>query len=171
MVWAKADTIDAGLWTWLLDDLEKIVNREPSKRKNNSNEDLFDVFCKYANLSSSEAKKALKEGPDNYPRIGFTDLKGDTGLFNPGNPTAVFLNIELEKKFKKNPKKQKLHDLIESTLLHEMVHWGNHHYGTPTIGYTGVPECKEALEDDGLDHEKGKLFECEAYDRDIKKYW
>jgi hypothetical protein len=46
-----------------------------------------------------------------------------------------------------------MHLLVESTLLHEMVHWGDWK--------------------DGVDQpdEEGKEFEKAAYGKDIDRYW
>ncbi len=46
-----------------------------------------------------------------------------------------------------------MHLLIESTLLHEMVHWGDYKDGVDQSG------------------EEGKKFEKAAYGKDINRYW
>jgi hypothetical protein len=69
-------------------------------------------------------------------------------------PDRVYLAKSICDKFEKtDSNNSKMHILVESTLLHEMVHWG---------------DWKDGIDQAG---EEGKMFEHAAYGRDINRYW
>lgn len=91
-----------------------------------------------------------------FPEVHFGINIRSNGFFNgPRFPNRVYLTKTVCDKFENSDSNNVLmHLLIESTLLHEMVHWGDHK--------------------DGVDQaliEEGKEFEKEAYGRDIERYW
>lgn len=114
---------------------------------------VFAAFLKYAELNKKKAKLALQKGQP--PEINFDTMPNSNGRFSGKKfPNKVFLAKAICDRFESTDSKNlKMHLLLESTLLHEMVHWGDWK--------------------DGIDHpkEEGKEFEKEAYGRDINRYW
>ena len=114
---------------------------------------VWNAFLKYSELTSSQASTALTKGFN--PEIHFRIMPGSNGVFHGAKfPNRVFLAKSICYKFEtgdmKNPN---MHILIESTLLHEMVHWGDWKDGKDQAG------------------EEGKAFEKAAYGKDINRYW
>lgn len=116
---------------------------------------IFKAFIKYSEQNKTDAGKALTKG--NSPTISFRHMPGANGEFEGGTfPDTVFLAKEICEKFENNDadrKDARMHILIESTLLHEMVHWG---------------DWKDGVDQEG---EEGKKFEKAAYGKDIDRYW
>jgi hypothetical protein len=114
---------------------------------------VLKAFIKYSELSAWHALWAVSVGP--VPVIHARVMPGANGEFEGGAaPDNVYLSTEICERFeKKDSKEARMHLLIESTLLHEMVHWGDWK--------------------DGVDQadEEGKNFEKEAYGQDINRYW
>ena len=114
---------------------------------------VWRAFLKYSELSSIKATWAIT--PGYYPEIHSKIMPGSNGQFSGTTfPNRIFLAKSICEKFEKsdfgNPK---MHILIESTLLHEMVHWGDWKDGVDQAG------------------EEGKKFEKAAYGKDINRYW
>jgi len=114
---------------------------------------VWKAFLKYSELTHGQAKIALTKGHN--PEIHFRIMPGANGEFRgPRFPNRVFLAKSICDKFEKSDmKKPKMHILLESTLLHEMVHWGDWADGKDQPG------------------EEGKMFERAAYGQDINRYW
>lgn len=112
------------------------------------------AFQKYAELSAAKATTALTTG--NHPLVESKVMK-DLGQFIGGSdPNTVFLQKKMCDRFEKNKAEQtnpKMLLLLEATLLHEMVHWGDWK--------------------DGKDHpkEEGAEFEKEAYGKVIYPHY
>lgn len=133
------------LSTWINDNLPKV--RKKVK--------VFTAFIKYSEQSKLKSNEALTKG--NQPTIDFRVMPDANGEFEGGKfPNTVFLAKQICEKFEKNAadqKNAKMHILLESTLLHEMVHWGDWKDGVDQAG------------------EEGKAFEIAAYGKDIDRYW
>ena len=84
-------------------------------------------------------------------------MPGSNGEFNGVvDPDRVYLAKSICDRFKDNPSERsdaRMEILLESTLLHELVHWGDNKDGRDQTG------------------EEGKAFEIAAYGRDITRYW
>lgn len=131
------------LASWIATNLPKVK----SKPK------VWGAFLKYSELTATQATTAMTKGFN--PEIHFRLMPGSNGQFQGAKfPNRVFLAKSICDKFEasdmKNPN---IHILIESTLLHEMVHWGDWKDGKDQAG------------------EEGKAFEKAAYGKDINRYW
>jgi len=118
-----------------------------------SKQRVWAAFVKYSELKPGEASLALT--PGQLPEVHFRVMPGSNGEFE-GNkyPNRIFLAKEICDQFEKSDSKNsKMHTLIESTLLHEMVHWGDWKDNVDQVG------------------EEGKAFENAAYGTDINRYW
>ena len=130
---------------WICDNLPKVKN----------NCKVFSAFQKYSEQNKQVATQALTAG--NNPMIDFRHMPGANGEFEgDAHPETVFIAKDICEKFQTSPadaKDKRMHLLVESTLLHEMVHWGDWK--------------------DGVDQpdEEGKEFEKAAYGKDINRYW
>lgn len=104
-------------------------------------------------MSPAKALLALKVGTP--PEVHFQVMPRSNGRFRVSRfPGRVYLAKSICEKFEKTDSANaQMHLLIESTLLHEMVHWGDWK--------------------DGVDQgpEEGKEFEKAAYGKDIQRYW
>lgn len=128
---------------WIETNLPKVKNKSK----------VWSAFLKYSELNSTQATIALMKGFN--PEIHFRIMPRSNGQFQGAKfPNRVFLAKSICDKFEsshmKNPS---MHILIESTLLHEMVHWGDWKDGKDQAG------------------EEGKAFEKAAYGKDINRYW
>lgn len=129
---------------WICDNLPKV--REKTK--------IFRAFQKYARLNETVAERAIKHGT--LPNIDWRYMPADNGNFDKRYPTFVFISQTICEKFRDaNATDQSaMATLIESTILHEMVHWGN------------------SLDGQQNSHnEMGKAFEREAYGKDVRAPW
>lgn len=125
-----------------------ICNRLPNVKKNTK---VFKAFQRYAGFDEKVAERALVHG--NLPNIEYRNIPTANGEFNPKYPDTVFLAMAVCKRFVDFSDDSRMHVLVESTLLHEMVHWGN------AIAKRTEPQ------------EMGKAFEREAYGQDIRACW
>lgn len=116
---------------------------------------VYKAFAKYAEMSTYTAWIALSNATP--PMITYEEMPGANGRFRgKSSPNTIFLAKAILERFENNQADQKdprMHILLESTILHEMVHWGDWK--------------------DGHDHplEEGKEFEKEAYGADVNRYW
>ena len=133
------------LATWICDNLPKVKY----------NAKVFKAFQKYAELKEKVAERALEHG--NPPIIEFRHMASANGQYLPKKyPDTVFIAAVICDKFQNSDadaKDSRMHLLVESTLLHEIVHWGDWIDG------------KESP------FEAGKAFEKEAYGKDIERNW
>jgi hypothetical protein len=128
---------------WICDNLPKVKDKAR----------VFKAFQRYARLDEKVAVRALKHGDP--PTIEYRHM-GSNGFFTDEYPNVVFIADRICRKFvsaKEHAANPKMHLLLESTLLHEIVHWGEFHSGKP------------------LHAEGGKEFEKDAYGYDIGPYW
>jgi len=116
------------------------------------NSKIWTAFLRYSQLSETRAKRALNSGAN--PCLEVVELpRKVNGRFRHSKPNKIFLDKTICDKFETDRKNPKAKLLIESTVLHEMVHWGDY------MDRKSTPK------------EEGKLFEKAAYGRDIKRYW
>lgn len=131
---------------------------------------VWRAFLKWSQLPERLALAAVS--PGRGPIVGITAAENVNGVFRPKTPRVVFLHARVASAFQRNLRGSRL--LVESTLLHELVHWGNYisQYaldsrklqsrqgsdGRRRGGYTNVG---------GSLREVGKQFERQAYGRDV----
>ena len=127
--------------SWICGNLPKVK----------TNTKVFRAFQKYAGFDEKIAERAILHG--NPPNIEYRNMPADNGQYDPKYPGIVFISMKICDMFKEYNTDQRMHILVESTLLHEMVHWGN------------------ALAKYVPPQEQGKAFEKEAYGKDIRCFW
>ncbi len=128
---------------WVEDNLPKVKNKNK----------VWAAFLKYSELSESDARCAVGSGP--LPILHSAVMPGANGEFRGSTePNHIYLAEEICERFEKTDSgKPEMHLLVESTILHETVHWGDWKDGVDQAG------------------EEGKNFEKEAYGKDINRYW
>ena len=131
------------LTKWIKKNLPK-AKRKPK---------VWTAFVKYSELSSAKAKLAVSIG--RYPELHYAQMPGSNGRFRGSKfPNRIYLAKAICDRFEtKDSNNAKMHILVESTVLHEMVHWG---------------DWKDNVDQPG---EEGKKFEKAAYGKDINRYW
>ena len=116
---------------------------------------VFKAFQKYAELNEKVAERAIRHG--NPPEIEFRHLPTANGEFNGKKyPGTVFIAMDICDRFqgsKADAEDPRMHLLVEATLLHEIVHWG------------------DWMDGKVADFEAGNAFERAAYGRDVRRYW
>jgi hypothetical protein len=114
---------------------------------------VWAAFLKYSELKAQHAIEAVKDSPT--PIIHSKVMPRANGQFSGSKePNNIYLAEAICRRFEeKESSNPKMHLLVESTILHEMVHWGDWK--------------------DGKDqpHEEGKEFEKAAYGADVNRYW
>jgi hypothetical protein len=129
---------------WICDNLPMVRNKPK----------IFKAFQKYARLDGKASERAIKHSA--LPNIDFRNLPAVNGEYNSKWPTFVFISQTICEKFRdaNAADRSAMATLIESTILHEMVHWGN------------------SLDGKRNSHaEMGKAFEIEAYGKDVRAPW
>jgi Metallopeptidase toxin 3 len=126
---------------WIIDELPKVK----------SNGKVWSAFVTYSELSD-KARYAVM--PHYHPYIDYKVML-DLGRFDgPKAPSTIYLAKSLCERFEsKDWKLAKMHRLMEATLLHELVHWG---------------DWQDGKDQDG---DEGELFELKAYGEVLTKYW
>ncbi len=134
----------------LYDAIYKILGEVPKKPQ------VWKAFLKYSELNSTQAYTALTTCSAT-PIIDYRVMPSANGQFSGGtDKNRVYLAKSICEHFKNNSGERnsaKMLLLLESTLLHELVHWGDWKDGKDQAG------------------EEGKAFERAAYGRDINRYW
>lgn len=114
------------------------------------------AFLKYSELTHSQAYLALNTCSAT-PIIDYKVMPNANGQFSGGSDKSrVYIAKSICDRFENNPKQRKQEKmliLLESTILHELVHWGDWKDGKDQAG------------------EEGKAFERAAYGKDINRYW
>lgn len=131
----------------LADWLEKEIPSVSGKHR------VWQAFLKFSELTPAKAKLAIK--PGSFPEVHYRVMPGANGQYSGGTTVnRVYLAKSICDRFEsKDSANPKMHKLIESTLLHEMVHWGDYKDGKDQVG------------------EEGKAFEKAAYGKDINRHW
>lgn len=138
----------------LSDDYPKIAEWiEANLPKVRKNPKVFKAFQKYAGFDEEIAERAIKGG--NPPIIEWRRLDSANGEFRNKYPGSVFIAQVICRRFADDFADKRMHLLVESTLLHEIVHWGF---------YNKDRDAREP-------QELGKAFEKEAYGLDVGRYW
>lgn len=129
-----------------------IVRRLPAVKDNVK---VFKAFQRYAELNEKVAVRALQ--PGNPPEIDRRHIAAANGEYlGRKYPGTVFIAISICERFERRPadaNDPRMHVLVESSLLHEMVHWGDWADGKVA------------------EFEAGKAFERAAYGKDVRRYW
>ncbi|SDL06913.1 Metallopeptidase toxin 3 [Aliiruegeria lutimaris] len=146
MVSQKMKTSYPKLSAWIYDNLAKV----PKNKK------VFDAFVKYTEQKRGDMRAMLTTCSPT-PIVDCRAMENANGEFSGGtDPNRVYIDVGICEKFEKSAsdaKDPRMHILLESTLLHEMVHWG---------------DWKDGKDQE---YEEGKEFEKEAYGKDINRYW
>ncbi len=131
------------LTKWIKENLPKVKDKGK----------VWTAFVKYSELSARHAIIAIKTSPT--PVLRSKIMPGANGQFSGATaPNDIFIAEEICRRFEKSDSKNaKMHILVESTILHEMVHWGDWKDKKDQVG------------------EEGKDFEKEAYGADVDRYW
>jgi len=131
------------LTKWIEINLPKVVKKAK----------VWAAFQKYAELSAKQALAAAGSAPT--PILHVEVMVNANGKFKGKTaPDNIYLARDICERFEKTDSNNaKMHILVESTILHEMVHWG---------------DWKDGKDQPG---EEGKKFEKAAYGRDIGRYW
>lgn len=112
---------------------------------------VWDAFLNYSELGKNDAIDALSWGSD--PLLFIKIIPGANGEFNPTLPRRIALARDIARRFEKDYALLEAHRLVESTVLHEIVHWGDHRDGHDQCG------------------EEGIFFEIAAYGENVHRYW
>lgn len=128
---------------------------------------VFSAFKRYSELSDKDARNVLATdfGPVLHSMFFIENHDGEPGIKNgrsvyksAGYPVDwIFLAKIICAKFENSEndaRDNRMHILLESTILHEMVHWGDTLDGRRQ-----------------RQHEEGKMFELHAYGHQINRYW
>jgi hypothetical protein len=124
------------------------------------NKVVWKAFKEHSKLDNVQAKTAVEFGKSE-PLLVVDELPGN-GRYKKSKPDTIFLDLDIAIAFEDHP--QRLKRVVESTVLHEMVHWGRHHDGDPKTK-SGKYNGTKAGKFKGV--EAGKKFECSAYGGDI----
>ena len=83
---------------------------------------VWKAFVKYSELGGKAAIAVTKGNP---PEVHFSVMKGAFGIFKGATkPNIIYISKKLCDRFEKTDSKNpKMHQLMEATILHEMVHW------------------------------------------------
>lgn len=112
---------------------------------------VWRALLEFSGLEEGEAARALSWESD--PIIGIKRLQGRNGEFDPRKPDRVYLAKDIALRFERDFTLSEAQLLVEATVLHEIVHWGNHKDGPDQADEAGV------------------RFEVTAYGKDIERYW
>ena len=130
---------------WICNELPRVKDKPK----------VLKAFQRYAELSEGAALRAIVHG--NLPEIEFRHIPTANGEFIGKKwPDTVFIAKTICDRFEGSDadrRDPRMHLLVESTLLHEIVHWGDWADGK-VAGF-----------------ESGKAFEREAYGGDVRRYW
>ena len=117
-------------------------------------DDVWGAFIEWSTLSDYSARAAVSPDSDQSPLLRIDDLsaRNHNGEFRTRTPDWIFLDQRLVELHEANHDDSATQLWLESTTLHEMVHWGYHQ--NPSRTYN--PNI-----------ERGKEFETKAYGIDI----
>ena len=140
---------------WILVNIPKVIHKSK----------VFYAFMKYSEQNHAKTIQILTR--NTLPVLHYWNFPGDKNgtSVRKGHRNLVFLAKSICDKFEtseKSAKDPRMHLLLESTILHEMVHWGD------------TLDGKRQRQ-----HEEGKEFEKEAYGRrgkngkkkGVDRYW
>ena len=116
-----------------------------------NNRQVWSSFLRYSELSVPEAVRALSWGYD--PVLYIKQIPGCNGEFDSKNPRRIVLAKDIAQRFEQDYLLPEAQRLVESTVLHELVHWGDHKDGRDQL-------CEEGI-----------CFEKQAYGENVQRYW
>lgn len=113
---------------------------------------VWDAFRDEGQMSWFNALTALNDR-DGSPLLRLVPLSAN-GQFRNSAPDRIFVAQQIADRFEQEAANPKARLTVESTVLHELVHWGD-------------------FKADGAHrpYEAGKRFERRAYGRDITRWW
>lgn len=115
------------------------------------NVEIWEAFRKWGQFDNeTDAKRAINQWTDS-PFMKVKPLGRINGRFDTDNPDQILLASEVACLYEKFHHLSDIRDLVESTILHELVHWGDN--------FDGNHQMPEA----------GKSFEIEAYGDDVNR--
>ena len=131
------------LTSFVFGELSKVPFKKPK---------VFTAFLKWSELTTGQAITALTKCSN--PVLEIMVMPGSNGKFRGSTkPNTIYLAKAVADRFEVDHAKPEAKLLVESTILHEMVHWGDWKDG------------------EDQEPEEGKEFEKEAYGKDINRYW
>lgn len=120
----------------------------------NQNKKVWNAFIAASGLSVRRARDVVRDN-GTRPHVFVTEMP-DNGQFNPKKPDqiSVALDIIAASKRPDVANDGRYWRVVESTILHELVHWADFHIdGNMASGETGI------------------AFEEEAYDENVDPFW
>lgn len=134
-------------------DLGLVVNRKK----------VWEAFLKWSTLSLSQAVSCVSGG--SFPYIDATSTDGTaSGSFKPSKPDYIsILKYDAQSAAceENQVRRNQLLKTLESTILHELVHWGRHQNGAEQLRYGKIKG--KWVETSFGDTDVGKRFELDAY--------
>lgn len=114
---------------------------------------VWNAYLKYSELDEKRALWSITSGFN--PDITFIEIENGNGKYvGEKHLNRIYIDKKICDKFEStDSNNSKMHALVESTLLHELVHWGDYKDGKDQLG------------------EEGKAFERQAYGKDVGVYW
>jgi Membrane proteins related to metalloendopeptidases len=135
---------------WLRNELPLLPN-DPAKAH------VWDWFKYYAQIDDATARDALAPEAIRCPALIVADLGDSNGCFLPDRPNEIQLARDIAVRFEADSRNPVMKQFLESTVLHELVHWGDQ---------------RDGLLDGGVgDEERGRRFEVSAYGEDLQRFW
>lgn len=123
----------------------------PNRLSNNNKK--WSAFRKFGDFSTLESLVAVGWELDSPILLVESLGVGVNGRFSRSKPNHIYLEREIAQRFEADYALSEAQLLVESTILHEIVHWGDH-----KDGWHKRPEA-------------GVSFEIEAYGKNIMRYW
>ncbi len=118
-----------------------------------NNEKTWSAFRKFGDFSIIESLVAVGWELDSPLLLVESLGKGFNGRFYPTRPSHIYIDEEIARRFESDHDRIEAQLFVESTILHEVVHWGDHKDG------------KHKRPEAGVD------FEIAAYDKNLMRYW
>jgi Metallopeptidase toxin 3 len=139
-------------WSACEDFFRKLCKRVMGSSK------LLKAVRKHSGLDKDDVKKYLDWG-STHPLVYFDLKDGSNGWYKHGKTIYINLEIVIAMEFGHDKATRKQVELMmESTVLHEFVHWARKKKSSKSRHVSGASSKK---------FEAGKSFECAAYGGDI----
>ncbi len=121
---------------------------------------VWKAFLKYSELSEESASLALRNGFS--PQILVKDIYPRNAEYSyEVAKDTIIIDEQIMLKFEEEAfDSPKMHRFLESTILHEMCHWGDM-----------KSDGQQQMRKDGRRFEEGEAFEYEAYGDNLDPYW
>ena len=137
---------------------------------------IWKAFARSVNTSGAQWKKTAEESVlwSRGPTIHVEDLNvyyiatrrtsRFNGMFRPTYPNRIYLSQDIAIHFENDFSMPSARVCVESTLLHELVHWSNHWTGKRLLFRSRGSGTRVNIE-------SGKTFESEAYGADQNRWY